>query len=105
MRERTRTCGAGGAYAAAVPRVKCTLDAIVGSLFPEVHSFRRQALKRCLVRMIHIHVDLMLLSLAVYERISIENVTIWSTAEAPIALECHRLELLIAQVTQVDSRH
>ena len=29
MRERTRTCGAGGAYAAAVPRVKCTLDAFV----------------------------------------------------------------------------
>ena len=30
MRERTRTCGAGGAYAVAVPRVKCTLDAFVG---------------------------------------------------------------------------
>mgnify|MGYP003610161043 CR=1 FL=1 len=32
MRERTRTCGAGGAYAAPVPRVKRTLDAIVGIL-------------------------------------------------------------------------
>jgi hypothetical protein len=32
MRERTRTRGAGGAYAAPVPRVKRTLHAFVGAL-------------------------------------------------------------------------
>ena len=37
MRERTRTCGAGGAYAAPVPRVKRTLDALVGAPDSENH--------------------------------------------------------------------